>query len=91
MSKLQCEVDTARHSVFRLLSMYDQEVAKKEELLAEIETRLRKYLKQDPTIQYSEHSDILEMIDVVLGKVKKERGVHYIAICKEDRVIGSYA
>ena len=45
---------------------------------------LRVHVRHNPTLDYSDEDDMVKMLETVIGKLTRERGLHAIAAVKEE-------
>lgn len=87
ITQLGRSLDTSRYSVPRLLNIYFAESVVREKLLTEIEIVTREYLSQDITISYSPDTELLGLVESLITKLRKEKGLHFVVAQKEHRTL----
>ena len=74
----------------RLLHLYFVQVDLKDQMLSEIDNTLRTYMRDEVTIDYNEELNVLNMIDILIRKDRKEKEVHYVVQKKEESLMNRY-
>jgi hypothetical protein len=76
LEQMDPDRDVTSFSPFKLLKIYVASSVDRTKFIAQIDSLLRSFLRQEPTIEYNESTDVLGMVDNIIFKMRKERDIH---------------